>query len=194
MDGSKTPGPNPAEAERAEVKKMAMRNEVAAKVAASSRKMPSDPSQPADKLVRVTANERPGFSGFSRAGVRFPSDPDGMLAFVTPRMLAAIKAEPMLRVDESPDASGVDLKSVKDQTSFDVPVREMVDEDAMAIDQIAKINREILALDARNKAAERQSVLDRMKRGESVPQAEIDDKTSLPTTAAQVQAERDKKK
>lgn len=64
----------------------------------------------------------------------------------------------------------------------------------MAIDQIAKINREILALDARNKAAERQSVLDRMKRGESVPQAEIDDKTSLPTTAAQVQAERDKKK
>lgn len=193
MDGTKPVPVTSVEAERAEAMKNAKRNEVAVKVAASSRKMPSDPDQPADKLVRVTANERPGFGGFSRAGQFWPSDPDGRLVYVTARMLAALKAETMLRVDESPDAGGVDLKAVKDQTSLDVPVRELVDEDALAIDAIARINREILALDARNKAAERQAVLDRMKRGEKPSQEEIEDRTTLPTTPAQVVAARDDK-
>lgn len=183
-----------AAAARDEQRKNDMRNEVAAKVAASSRKMPSDPEQKAEKLVRVVSIERPGFSGFSRAGQMWPSDPDGRLAYVTPRMLAALKAEPMLRVDESPDTSGVDLNMLREQASLDVPVRELVDEDAIAVDDIARINREILALDARRKAEARRAVLERMKRGEDVSQDEVLDKVAVPVTAAQVVAARDEKK
>lgn len=187
MDGSPKA---PSAVERDEQKRNAAKNEVAAKVAASSRRMPSDPEQKPDRLVRVVANDRPGFSGFSRAGQMWPSDPTGKLAYVTERMLSALKAEPMLRVDERPDTTGEDLSSVP---RLDVPVRSDVDEDGLAMDEIARINRQILALDAKNKAAERQAVLDRMKRGESVSQAEVMDNSTPPTTAAQVAAARDDK-
>jgi hypothetical protein len=163
-----------AAAKRAADREAALNTRVAA-AAASSRRMPSDEPQEATHLVRVSSFDRKGYDGFSRAGQMWPSG-EGRLAYVTPRMLAALKAEPMLKVDEHPDTTDVDLEAVRKQTGFDVPVRELVDENALAIDEVARIQKRIDAASAKRKADDRLAVLSAIERGDAVPQWLIEDK------------------
>lgn len=107
------------------------KSERAARTASLSRRAADAPEDTSRVLVRVTAVERQGHDGFHRAGQFWPSAPGGRLAVVTKRMLAALKSEPMLRVDVSPD--DVDPASLGDQQPIDVPVRESVDLSQVAL-------------------------------------------------------------
>lgn len=95
----------------------------AARTATLSRRTEDAPLDHTRRVVRVTAVERQGHSGFFRAGQFWPSG-DGRVALVTGRMFDALKSEPNLRVEVDP----TDAPTFGDEVEpIDVPLRESID-------------------------------------------------------------------
>lgn len=94
------------------------------------------------KLVRVRPMPRKGFDAFYRGGQRWPNE--GRVALVTPRLLAVLKAEPLLSVDT--DVDSYDLQ--EDLPLLDIPAPTHVDPIAQAMEEKAKLDREKAALKA----------------------------------------------
>lgn len=96
-------------------------------------------------LVSVRAFDRRGYDGFCRGGRRWSSKED-TFAYVTPELLAALKAEKMLAVNE-----GAQLpKDVADDSvpRYELPPQPYVDPVAQAMDASRKVDAEIAALQA----------------------------------------------
>ncbi len=91
------------------------------------------------KLVRVQAFERPGYAGFCRAGRRWPSNEE-VAALVDEPMFKALRAEKNLRVDGDQDLRGLDLESLP---KLSLPPPTYVDHRARALEEIARLDREI---------------------------------------------------
>lgn len=96
-------------------------------------------------LVSVRAFDRRGYDGFCRGGRQWSSKED-TFAYVTPDLLAVLKAEKMLAVNE-----GAQLpKGVAEDTvpRFELPPQPYVDPVAQAMDAARKVDAEIAALQA----------------------------------------------
>jgi hypothetical protein len=125
------------------------RSAVAAKVAGLSRRPAGSEKAKGTNLVRVTASQRPGHSGFNRAGQFWPSDPEGRIALVSDRMLRAIQLEPMLRVELNPD--GVSRDGVEE---LDVPEQAVVKTPEMALQRAVQTTNVVSADLARTQVLE----------------------------------------
>lgn len=110
-------------------------------------------------LVSVRALPRQGYDSFYRGGQRWSSTSE-TFAYVTPSLLKILKAESMLAVDTGaePDEA-TDLSQIP---RLDVPVRPYIDEGAQALEEAAKLDREIAMekakLDVARKRAELESL------------------------------------
>lgn len=107
-------------------------------------------------LVSVRAHERKGYDGFARGGKLWSSGQE-TLAYVTPELLSILKAEKMLAVD-----SGVKLPKDVDAGAIeqlDVPPRAYADEGALALEEAARIDREIAKLEAKLELEEKRARL-----------------------------------
>lgn len=156
----------------------------AALTASLSRRSPDAPEDTTRRLVRVVAQERRGLDGFHRAGQYWPSAPEGRVVVVRSRMLAALKSEPMLRVEVDPEGTGIDPASVEDNAVLDVPLRETVDlsqvlgsatreedssgafERGLAQGRLEKKDEEIARLQAELKAAKAEAAKAEAKKAE----------------------------
>lgn len=89
-------------------------------------------------LVSGRAFSRPGFHGFYRGGVQWPSEGE-RIALVTPELFSVLRSEKMLAVSEH-SGDGIDLESVD---RLELPKLKYVDEGARALEDANRIAVEI---------------------------------------------------
>lgn len=119
-------------------------------------------------LISGRANRRPGWSGFRRGGVFWPSTTETdktirHIGLVHRDLLPILEAEEMItvqRLDESRLPPGMDLESLP---VHDVPPRVMVDEIAVALDAVKKLEAEIEREKALAALADKQAELDALR-------------------------------
>jgi hypothetical protein len=101
-------------------------------------------------LVNVRAVERPGFNGFFRGGVKWPSSLEGRVVFVTPGLLKRLRAEPRLAVSQLTELP--DGVSAEDLERLEEPARLFIDPDQEALDRMAAAQADAKRLDAHEQA------------------------------------------
>ena len=98
-------------------------------------------------LVNVRAGARPGYDGFWRAGVLWPSGTEGRTALVSPEVLRSLTADEgtktMLFVDTAIDPKSVDMETVM---KVDMPQRHVSDPQAAAAEESRRLEERASAL------------------------------------------------
>ncbi len=111
-------------------------------------------------LVSGRAFERPSFKGFRRGGIFWPSEGEHF-ALVTPALLQVLEQERMIAIRiDPPLPDGIDLDTIKEH---DVPPRLYLDEAAIALDEVKRLDAEIAREKALLEAAAKRAELEKLR-------------------------------